>query len=95
MKQKKWKKKRKHYQPGKKPLLGRKAALDAYIDSWINLFIEISTDQILEGLLTNEDGEYSMFIYIPGVPGEIEVKFNLEDFLREWNRDTNGPLLSA
>ena len=77
------KKKSKLKVPNKRPTMQQMSDPDAYIHSWIELFIKASAEEILEGLLMSEDGRLTTYAYIPGIPEEIELDFRLEDSLGE------------
>ena len=88
MKKKKRKKKRKPGNHNKARVFQQKASLAAHIESWLNLFAEMSSAHIIEGLLTSDDGKFSLWVSVPGVPGEIEMEFLLEDLRLKRNGDT-------
>ncbi|MCD4717444.1 MAG: hypothetical protein K8R45_11995 [Desulfobacterales bacterium] len=87
MKEKKRKKKNKHVAYTRKSTNQQRARFDAYVDAYLNAFVEASFDEIIEALLLSPDGRTSMYCYLPGIEGEIEVELRLDELINHCGCD--------
>jgi hypothetical protein len=51
------------------------------IETWIEFFVELSRDEIIEGARASKDGKCCMLVCPPGVSEEIEVECSLKGLL--------------